>query len=102
MARDGDDNARLEKKPTIPRVGRPRMKQDVERTCGKVTDFQRPRVERTVNDENEYGDANPQKTFMLAVRLRAENNPSANSLLRRDDRPYALRTRFTACASAAG
>jgi hypothetical protein len=48
-------------------VGRPGMKQDVERTCGKVTHLKRPRVERTVNDENDYGDEKPEQIFMVSV-----------------------------------
>ena len=64
---DGDVDGHVEKKPAIP-VGSPGMKQDVERTRGKVTRLKRPRVERTVNDKDDYGDENPEQIFMVAER----------------------------------
>lgn len=61
----GDIDGHVEKKPAIPGVGSPGMKQDVERTRGKVTSLKRPRVKRTVNDEEDYGDENPGQIILM-------------------------------------
>jgi glycine cleavage system aminomethyltransferase T len=41
------------------------MKQDVERASGKVANLKCPRIERTVNDENDYGDENSEQISMV-------------------------------------
>jgi hypothetical protein len=64
---DGDVDGHVEKKPAIPGVSSPGMKQDVKRTRGKVTSLKRPRVKRTVNDKDDYGDENPEQIFMVTV-----------------------------------
>ena len=69
---DGDVDSHVEKEPAIPGVGGPGMKQYVEWTCRKVTNLNRPRVERTVNDEDDYGDENPEQIFMVTVITRRE------------------------------
>ena len=51
----------------MPGRGNPRMKQDVERTCGKGTNLKRPRVKRTVDDEDDYCDEDPEQIFILPI-----------------------------------
>jgi hypothetical protein len=46
------------------------MNQDVERACRKLAGFERPRVQRTVDDEDDNGDEDSDQIFMVPALLR--------------------------------
>ena len=60
-------------KEALAEVGVQGMKEDVERACGKVASLERPRVEGTVNDEDDYRDEESEQIFMVACPIRAQD-----------------------------